>query len=349
MSCTPPQPSAGADASKHPRVNQRFVRLLDALCRGASPPGVIDIVHTRHSHLRRRFTMIARYDGKGGRFPAAGLAVSLLIAGVALTGAVNAQVAAPPAQPRPDAPAASAPGATPSAAEPAPARPVSARPATPPPADGVAEAGEAAPEDVDQALLAQLDQKLAEMNFDAAGLADVIDFLRDVTGGANIVVEWGWLEQAGVDRKAPVTLRVKNVKFGRALDLVLSSAAANVPLGYTVDGNIIRISTREHLDSISDVRVYDVRDIIASEVQIQDLTKLITESVAPDSWRDSGGSVGVIRPTRNKLVVSQTPMNHREIRSVLQMLRQQPHEPAPAADAASAAQAPAATPGPGVR
>lgn len=291
--------------------------------------------------------MIARYDGKGGRWSAAGLALSLLIGGVALTGPVRGQVEAPPAAPQPETPAEPEPAAAnptaERAAEPASARQVTARPATPAPPAETPEAGEAAPEDIDQALLARLDQKVAETNFDGVPLADVVDFLRDVTGGTNIVVEWGSLEQAGVDRNAPITLRVKDVKFGRVLDLVLSSAArGSVPLGYTIDGNIIRISTGEHLDSFKDVRVYDVRDIIASEVQINDLTQLITESVAPDSWRDAGGSVGVIRPTRNKLVVTQTPMNHREIRNVLQMLRQQPpREPARASDAASAAQAPA--------
>ena len=33
--------------------------------------------------------MIARYDGRSGRWSATGLAVSLLVAGVAFTGAVN--------------------------------------------------------------------------------------------------------------------------------------------------------------------------------------------------------------------------------------------------------------------
>ena len=87
-----------------------------------------------------------------------------------------------------------------------------------------------------------------------------------------------------------------------------------------------------------------MRDITASEAKIEDLTRLITETVSPDSWRSAGGTVGVILPTRNKLVVTQTPMNHRQIRSVLQMLREDPRQPA-TADAASAAHAePAAQP-----
>ena len=332
----------------------RLVRLMDALSRGASPPGMIDIVHTResygHSHLRRRFTMIARYDGRVGTWSAAGLVLSVLVGGIALTGAVKGQDAAPvgvaPA-PAPGTGAAPGVAAVQPEAEPATAREVHAAPGaagapvpqtTPGYGATPAPAAEVVDEEVDAALLAQLDRKVPEVNFDGAGLTDVIDFLRDLSG-ANIVVEWGHLSNAGIDRNAPVTLRVRNVKLSRALDLILSSAAAGVQVGYTVDGNIVRISTLEHLDRITDVRAYDVRDITASEVQMTDLVKLIMESVQADSWRESGGSVGVIRSTRNKLVVTQTPMNHRQIREVLRMLREEPQEPARAADAASAAQA----------
>ena len=335
--------------------------------------------------------MIASYDGKSGRWSATGLALSLLVGGVAFTGAVRGQSAAPPAgTPAPAAEAAAPPAtarevnATPAAAStPAPEEPITDEAGAQKlwdekyaskirfekgveanrdevdreylaelkrrggplplaePAAAAARPDSALHEDVDAALLAQLDRKLPEMSFDGAPLTDVVDFLRDVSGGANLVVEWRALESAGVDRNAPVSLRVRNIKFSRALDLVLSAVGGGtVPLGYTLDGNVIRVSTGEHLDSITDVRAYDVRDITAREVPMNDLTKLLTESVAPDSWRDAGGSVGVIRPTRNKLVVTQTPMNHRQIRSVLQMLREEPREPARATDAASAAQGP---------
>jgi hypothetical protein len=199
-------------------------------------------------------------------------------------------------------------------------------------------------EDVDASVLAQLDRKLPEVSFDGAGLSDVVDFLRDVSG-MNIVVEWGHLATAGLDRNAPVSLRVKNVRFGRTLDLILSSAGnGSVALGYTIQENIVRISTREHLDSLTDVRAYDVRDIVPAEVQVGDLTRLIRESVAPDSWGQDGGGTGSILATKHKIVVRQTPMNHREVRNLLQRLRDDPSRTPQATDAASAAQAVPASP-----
>src|SRR4051794_35805708 len=97
------------------------VRWMDTLSGGASPPGMIDIVRTGESHLRRRFAMIARYDGKAGRWSATGVVLSLLVGGVALTGAVRGQDAAP------------ASSAAQPAAQPAAGREVKAAPATPPP------------------------------------------------------------------------------------------------------------------------------------------------------------------------------------------------------------------------
>ena len=361
-------------------MSRGFVRVMDALSRGASPPGLIDILHTRDSHLRRRFTMIASYDGKAGRWSATGLAVSLLVAGLALTGAVNGQdAAAPSAAPAP-ATEQQAAGRQVRAALPQPPKPnaehdqaaqklwdekyapkilfINGQEANREQVDReylaeVAQlrqpkpkgpAGRTPPvihdEDVDEALLAQLDQTIPELQFDGAGLTDVIDFLRDASG-MNIVVEWRALENAGVDRNSPVSVRVRDVKFSRALDMILRDiSGGTVPLGYSIDGNVIRISTGENLDALTDIRAYDVRDILASEAKMEDLKKLIVETVATHSWRESGGSVGAILPTRNKLIVTQTPMNHRQIRAVLQMLREDPQHAATATDAASAAQAP---------
>jgi len=372
---------------------------MDALSRGAAPPGMIDMVHAgngtqlRNTHLKRRFTMIARYDAKtGGRWSAAGLALSVLVGGVALTGAVRGQDAAP-APAAPAQPAAREISATPAAPDERPAL----KPAGPVdysvvsnvdrgtaeklwtekyaprvifvngrevnreqvdreyvddlkaiaaahPAARQAPAGPVLDEDVDRTLLAVLDRQLPEVNFDGVALADVADFLRDVSG-ANIVIEWGPLAAAGVERNSPVSLRVKNVKFGRALDLALSSAGGGtVPIGYSVDGNIIRISTLEHLDRMTDVRAYDVRDIVPAEMAMDELAKTIVDMIATESWRDNGGAVGALRVSKHKLIVTQTPMNHRQIRSVLQMLREEPRDAARATDAASAAQASPASP-----
>ena len=74
-----------------------------------------------------------------------------------------------------------------------------------------------------------------------------IDFLRDVTK-ANIFVNWKALEAAGIDKNAPVTLRLNNVSFAKVLDLVLNSVGgADRNLGYTVDQGVISIRWRRDI------------------------------------------------------------------------------------------------------
>jgi len=72
--------------------------------------------------------------------------------------------------------------------------------------------------------LKKLDRTLPALQFDGVGFADVIDFLRDVSG-AGIVVRWEELEKVGIDRNTPVSLNVRNEKFGDALTMVLVKAA----------------------------------------------------------------------------------------------------------------------------
>src|SRR5205814_2462374 len=71
----------------------------------------------------------------------------------------------------------------------------------------------------------QLDRTLPEVNFNQVPFGDVIDFLRDITT-ANIFVNWRALEAAGVDKNAPVTARLRNVRFSKALSLILADVSS---------------------------------------------------------------------------------------------------------------------------
>lgn len=236
----------------------------------------------------------------------------------------------------------------------------------------------------DRAIQAQLDRQLPELQFDGVGFSDVIDFLRDVSG-ANVFVNWKTLEGAGIDRNAPVTAKLRNVKFSKALGVILDSVGGGTTkLGYTIDDGVITISTSEDLAKNTITRVYDIRDLIINIPDFTDapdfslnttsnnssqnpgggaggqgggggqqgqstnslfgnnssqggnkedpgptrtelveqITKLITETVAPDSWKDAGGSVGSMRELQGQLVVTQTPENQHSLGNLLEQLRE---------------------------
>lgn len=177
----------------------------------------------------------------------------------------------------------------------------------------------------DPATRAMLERALPEVTFDGVGLSDVIDFLRDLTA-ANIFVNWRALEGAGIDRNAPVNLRLRQVKFSKALQLILDSVGGDeVRLEYTVEDGVVTIDTA---GPPAHARAYDVRDILSASAaaaprldpakRLATLTKLITGSVAPDSWQ-----VNYVRakPDEGKLVITQTPANHDAVANLLKQTR----------------------------
>ncbi len=113
----------------------------------------------------------------------------------------------------------------------------------------------------DAVPIALLDRKLPELRFEQAPLADVVDFMRDVTG-ANIAVNWSTIEAAGVDRKAPVSQVLRDVKGSIALKTVLAGVGGPAKLGYTIEDGIVKISTQEELKSRTTTEVYDIRDLL---------------------------------------------------------------------------------------
>jgi general secretion pathway protein D len=143
----------------------------------------------------------------------------------------------------------------------------------------------------DRLTVAQLDHSLPALQFDAVGFSDVIDFLRDVSG-ANLFVNWKSLEAAGIDRNTPVSASLRNIKFSKALSIILESVGGGAAkLGYTVDEGVITISTADDLARNVVVRVYDIRDLI---VNIPDFTDAPTFSI--DASQNQGGGGGGGQP-----------------------------------------------------
>jgi hypothetical protein len=173
--------------------------------------------------------------------------------------------------------------------------------------------------------------------------------LRDVTE-TNIVVNWGNLKEAGVERNAPVTVKLRNVKFSTTIRGILDSAQqGNKKLTYLVEGGTISIATAEELMKHTATRIYDVRDIlqaarysavkhvvvpgphpiaapavaIPTEAEVvKKLLTLIEDTVANDSWKDHGGPAATIREFQGQLSIAQTWENQRAISNLLDELRE---------------------------
>jgi type II secretory pathway component GspD/PulD (secretin) len=166
---------------------------------------------------------------------------------------------------------------------------------------------------------------------------------------ANIFGNWKALEAAHGDRNMPVSLALRNVKFSKALKTILSNVSGGqMELGYMIDEGVITISTVDDLSKNVDVRVYDIRDLLAPITDVQSdnqapatkpsagrtpprtrqdlvdaITRLIMDTVSTNTWKGHGGTVGALRELEGQLIITQTPDSHREIVKLLEQLREQ--------------------------
>jgi hypothetical protein len=204
---------------------------------------------------------------------------------------------------------------------------------------------------------AGLDRLVDEVDFRQTSFKDAIETLRSKSG-TNIVVRWQTLDQAGVEPTASTTLRLTRLPVGRVLSLLCDdvSTQAGVALDWSVDGETVIVTTADENGRYTQIRMYDVRDLIESHyayrVQtgwkpapperaasllgavssagvagdpraeaVETLTHLVYENVAPDAWRDAGGTIGSIREIDGRFVITATPAMHEEVVRLLELLR----------------------------
>jgi hypothetical protein len=187
---------------------------------------------------------------------------------------------AAPAVPPPDLPAAPDPAAR--RVEP-PAAPVEAWNSA---------AGRAAEARIRKALNAPLDISFAE-----TPLSDALDSLKR-QAGVQIVVDRRSLYDAGVDPAVPLTVQAKGVMLRSVLGLVLE------PLGlaWTVDREVLLVTSADRAAHLHVTRVYDVAELLRRDddarrapPDLDDLIHLLVSTVEPTTWDDVGGP-GSIEP-----------------------------------------------------
>ena len=120
-----------------------------------------------------------------------------------------------------------------------------------------------------------------DFDFDAAPVADAVNSLGDATG-LNLSVNWRALEQVGISKSDPVTVRLTGVPLGKVLQTILDDVAPG-QLTYYADGNVVRVTTRKLADEDRITKIYPVGDLTAD----------VPDFAGPRlSLTDGGGSGG---------------------------------------------------------
>ena len=171
------------------------------------------------------------------------------------------------------------------------------------------------PVEVDDAVWQKL-QKRIDVSFAAAPLTDVVKHITNTTGTRAYLDLRAFEDEAINPDALTVTIELTHVPADRVLDLALGQ----LDLHYSLYAGTIVISAGTACWETK-VRTYPVGDLVGQDFNLLvELTELIEETVAPDSWAEQGG-MGGIGCFDKTLVVTQTDRIHRQIQLLLQQLR----------------------------
>ena len=156
-----------------------------------------------------------------------------------------------------------------------------------------------------------LNRRVAEIEFHDAPLEMVFEWIQKYSG-AHVYVRWPVLEDAGIARDKPITVKARNRRLELVLWLILNEASAGeVSLAYQADAELIIISTAADLGREMVVRVYDLAHIV-QEIPKWKMVKRKPEDVLPTVSVEfkrtrsrrirqlvrGGGEVSEVNPTR---------------------------------------------------
>lgn len=160
----------------------------------------------------------------------------------------------------------------------------------------------------DQRVYAKLERDRIPVHFAENTLEEAVDFVREVAG-VNVDVHWRSLEDIGVTRQTPVSLRLTDVPVKVVLDRIVAKTSDPVtPAGWAVRDGVVTVASQSLLDRDTETLVYDVRDLLIEvpdfgnfpNVDLADVIRATNSedlSLASDPFSLEGE--GGIRPTIN--------------------------------------------------
>lgn len=119
-----------------------------------------------------------------------------------------------------------------------------------------------------RSIVALLDSRVPEVNFDKTPFEKVMEWVQDYTG-ALVCVRWRALEDAAVYPETPITLKARDKKLTDILWAIMNqvTAASGVTLAYEASADLFLFSTHRDLSSKMVTKVYDLTDLTIGILQ----------------------------------------------------------------------------------
>jgi hypothetical protein len=166
-------------------------------------------------------------------------------------------------------------------------------------------------------------------------LRDAVTLVTD-RAGVGLMVDWGSIEEVGIDPSVSLGLSFKDMPGTRALMLIAQHAGGR---GNTLDwrareNNLIEFGVRQHLDAREvELVTYDITSNIqmiagnfadSREEAASQITGLITQLATPDYWRDNGGDLAQLQLVGGRLFVEAPGRTHAKLKWILDQLPRSP-------------------------
>ena len=110
--------------------------------------------------------------------------------------------------------------------------------------------------------------------------------------GISLVVNWRAMDNAGIDSEPPVTLRLRRVPANRVLALILRQLEVDQKLIFQTTEWFVQILTLEEANRQTEVRVYDVGDLLHLAPHFTNAPRFDLQSALTNTNSGGGGSSG---------------------------------------------------------
>lgn len=149
--------------------------------------------------------------------------------------------------------------------------------------------GNVRPVQAPMTTMQMLNQRLPEVSFIDTPLEQVFEFVEGLTK-ANVVVKWQLLNDNGVNRDKPITIKAKNVKLSQFLWMLMSEVGgSDLKLAYRASGNMITFSTDDDLGKEMVTKVYDISDLLIEVPRFSARTSLDASQALSGAQGGGGG------------------------------------------------------------
>lgn len=165
-----------------------------------------------------------------------------------------------------------------------------------------------------------LEQRTA-LTFRDAPLRSVLKTLEEQTQKAGFQgkyrIDIKAFDEIGLLDSTPVTVNIKGLPLRSYLALVLDQLS----LTFVQEGNDILVTTLEAAEAKLITTSYDVSGIVLQPGTADNLIRVVTQIIAPDSWEEVGGAGSITFVAPAHLKISQVREVHEKIARLLNTLQ----------------------------